>query len=195
MKKKQSLSRRGVAATKKVKWSAVYVKIPREVVKVFFSSSENDRALAHVMFYLFSKAYYANGFVKQGTRMYPCMRGEYVGTTVDIAESCHFSINKATRCLQELQAEGKIVVQRLARGTRVQIVGFDEFMKGEELEVVKRAKPIILPLPQKALPQTTQPMLPPPPTDERNYYKDVIAKRLLDEQEQKDKNATQGGVV
>ena len=174
MKKKQIVTQRNVTVLKRAAWSGLYVRVPVEVLRRVFSDEVSEQRLGRILLYLFFKVYYKDGFVKLGKRIYPCLRGEYVGTMAAIACKCDIHESLISRYIKELILCKMIATQRLARGTRIQLLGFDDFMQSESLLAAKRLQHPMAPY-APALPRKSP--APEAAPAGRNYYRDVVMKR------------------
>lgn len=153
-------------------WSGVYLKIPTEVIQRYRSSNVREQRLGRILVSLFSHIYFQEGALTYNDRIYSCKRGEYIGAMNHIERSCALPENSIYGYLRILERENLITIQRLTRCTRVQIVGFDDFMLGSNLGVAKKCT---LPI-NEATPaiKSLKPAAIPVETDERNYYRDVL---------------------
>ena len=182
MKKKQIVTRQNVTVLKRATWGGLYVRIPVEVLRKVFADEVSEQRLGRILLYLFFKVYYKDGFVKLGKRIYPCLRGEYVGTMAAIACKCDIHESLISRYIKELILCKMIATQRLARGTRIQLLGFDDFMQGESLLATKRLQHPMAPY-APALPRKN--IVPEAAPEGRNYYRDMEQKRRQDNEKKR----------
>ena len=112
-------------------WGTGYVKIPRSILNMLGSPVACERNRAILLILLFSKAFFKDGVVHVCNTTYPCERGSCIINVPEISAAANFQKYAGYRYLNDLKSAGWIQTERVGYATKVKIIGFDSFMRGD----------------------------------------------------------------
>ncbi len=113
-------------------WGKAYLKLPRVVLRMYFSDDPGERETGRIFFVLFAKCSYATGKIRWSDMEVLIHRGEYISTYSCLAQLTGISYHSLRHRMKQMQQKGMIRINRMKGGIRVYLFGYGGFTGGIE---------------------------------------------------------------
>lgn len=114
-----------------------FVKVPRQIMKLFFSEKATDRLLGKMYFSLICLCNFADGHVFLNGEKVFCAAGEYVCTHRVLSAKTHIQLGSISRLLHSLSDLNLIEVTVIEGGSRIRVCGYAQYGLGQEFSRTK----------------------------------------------------------
>lgn len=137
MKQKQLAKNEAVALEI---YGDAFVKTPRIIFGMMGDEKPDTRKKGMLLAFLFGNCYFEAGYVDLNGHKVRCERGEYVGSQAGLARLSGIPLTTVNRLLNRLEKEQLIAVDTIQGGSRIRVLGYDEFTASRKSAKKKTSK-------------------------------------------------------